>query len=61
MTTIEVTKEMWVDEYANRILQVWHKWPSPFGLDKQYSKEVKNQLSEYFDDPLKRDLIEMTY
>jgi len=61
MTTVEVTKETWVDEYAGRILQVWHKWPSPFGLDKQYSEEVKNQLSEYFDDPLKRDLIETTY
>ncbi len=61
MLTVEVTKQAWVDEYASRILQVWYKWPSPFGLDKQYSKEVKSQLSEYFDDPLKRDLIETTY
>jgi hypothetical protein len=45
MPTIEVTKQAWVDEYASRILQVWYKWPSPFGLDKQYSKEVKTESS----------------
>ncbi len=61
MPTIEITKEAWVDKYAQRILQVWHKLQSPLGIDNQYSQQVKNQLDEFFDDPLKRGLIETTY
>jgi hypothetical protein len=61
MSTVEITKEAWIDKYTRRILQVWRKLQSPLGIDNQYSQQVKNQLDEYFDDPLKRGLIEMTY
>ncbi len=61
MSTVEVTKQAWVDKYAERILRVWHSLQGPLGIDGQYSNQVKNQLDEYFDDPLKRGLIETTY
>jgi len=61
MSTVEQTKQAWVDEYAERILRVWLNLKSPLGVDGQYSKQVKDQLDEYFDDPLKRGLIETTY
>jgi len=61
MSTADVTKQAWVEEYAERILRVWHNLQGPFGIDGQYSNQVKDQLDEYFDDPLKRGLIETTY
>lgn len=61
MSTVEVTKQDWVNKYAERILQVWRGLQGPLGIDGQYSNQVKNQLDEYFDDPLKRGLIETTY
>jgi hypothetical protein len=61
MSTVGVEKQAWIDEYARRILQVWLSLQAPLGVDGQYSQQVKNQLDEYFDDPLKRGLIEMTY
>ena len=61
MSTVDVTKQDWVNKYAERILRVWHSLHGPLGIDGQYSNQVKNQLDEYFDDPLKRGLIETTY
>ncbi|HIJ67235.1 MAG TPA: hypothetical protein HPP87_02960 [Planctomycetes bacterium] len=61
MPTTDVTKQAWIDKYAERILNVWLNLKSPLGVDGRYSKLVKDQLDEYFDDPLKRGLIETTY
>jgi hypothetical protein len=61
MATVDVEKQVWIDEYAGRILQVWLNLQAPLGIDGHYSKQVKDQLDEYFDDPLKRGLIETTY
>lgn len=61
MSTADATKQDWVNKYAERILRVWDNLKGPLGIDGQYSNQVKNQLDEYFDDPLKRGLIEMTY
>ncbi len=61
MATIEITKEAWVDTYSERILLVWQQLQGPLGIDDQYSQQVKDQLDDFFDDPLKRSLIETTY
>lgn len=61
MSTVDPNKQAWVNKYAERILRVWLNLKSPLGIDGQYSKQVKHQLDEYFDDPLKRGLIETTY
>ena len=61
MSTTEVVKQDWLDEYAHRILTLWHKWQGPFGLDEHYIEQLKLQLEDFYDDSLKRDLIESTY
>ncbi len=61
MATITIPKEEWMHKYAQRILKVWQTWQTPLGIDERYSEVLKDQLSEYFDDPLKRELIEATY
>lgn len=37
------------------------KWQSPLGISETYSEHVTRYLEKYFDDPLKRALIEKTY
>ena len=59
--TTEVAKQIWVDEYAERILRYWQNWPGPLGIDKQYMGALRIQLEEFFDEPLKRELIENSY
>ena len=61
MTTITISKEEWMQEYAQRILNMWQTRQPPLGIDDGYCEVLKDQLSEYFDDPLKRELIEASY
>ncbi len=62
MTTAQMTKQQWINDYARRILQTWQSWPSPLGeVDESYLRHIEDQLDEQFDDPLKRALVEATY
>jgi len=61
MRTAEITKQDWVDKYAGRVLALWRILEGPLGIDETYKEQLQKQLSEYFDEPLKRNLIESTY
>ena len=61
MPTNEMDKHDWVAEYAARILKTWQKNPGPLGIDNNYINELQNDLNTYYDDTLKRELIESTY
>ena len=62
MATVEITKEDWIRNYAGRIFAMWRKRQGPLGeVDEKYIEQLKEQLSNQFDDPLKRALIENTY
>ncbi len=57
----DISKQSWIDIYSGKILRMWGRWESPLGIDEDYLSQLKNELSEYFDDPLKRALIESSY
>ena len=61
METSTITKQDWIDIYADRMLHTFDKWQSPLGIDPNYSEVLKKQLEDYYDDPLKRSLIETSY
>ena len=62
MAAIKITKEDWIEDYACRIFEMWRKRQGPLGqVDEKYIEQLKEQLSNQFDDPLKRALIENTY
>ena len=56
-----ITKQNWIDIYADRMLHTFDKWQSPFGIDPTYIEVLKDQLQAYYDDPLKRSLIETSF
>ena len=61
MILAETEKQDWVEQYAGKILEFWRAQKSPLGIDKKYTIQLKTQLDEYFDNPLKRSLIETSY
>ena len=61
MTATNIAKEQWAAEYARRILKLWQEQRPPLGIDSRYAKNIEEQLESYFDNPLKRELIETTY
>ena len=56
-----MTKQEWIAEYAGRILFTWRRWQGPLGIDDAYLEQLEEQLGKQFDDPLKRQLVEMSY
>ncbi|MCK5172098.1 MAG: hypothetical protein KAR47_01830 [Planctomycetes bacterium] len=61
MPATETAKQDWVDEYASRILQFWQSQEGPLGVDTNYTHQLRAQLDDFYDDPLKRSLIETSY
>ncbi len=60
-TSTEITRTQWVREYSQRILKLWQAQENPLGVDDDYVQHLEEQLLQYFDDPLMRDLIEASY
>ena len=62
MTTLAMTKEGWIEEHALKILNMWQLSHTPLGkVDDEYLTKLRVDLSDYFDDPLKKSLIETSY
>jgi hypothetical protein len=61
MVTIELDQQEWVDLYARKMMENLHTWQGPLGVDDQYKQLIKKELACFFDDPLKRSLVETTY
>ncbi len=57
----QISRTQWAQEYAQRILKLWQSQQSPLGVDNGYAQHLEEQLLQYFDDPLLRDLIEASY
>ena len=58
---LDKNKEKWLQKYASRILMVWSQWQSPLGITRNYTNKIKTDLVSFYDDPLKRMFIEMSY
>ena len=56
----EEVKQKWVEEHALRLEHLFEQWQSPLGIDcEEYHKFLKEQLSDYYDQPLQKSLIEL--
>lgn len=57
----ENKKKRWIERYAELIFKSWQSWQSPLGVASGYRVQICRDLSEYYDDPMKRSFIEMSY
>ena len=61
MISTKNEKQQWVREYAERIIMLWQDQHPHFPIDQKYILHLSEQLSDFFDDNLKKELIETTY
>ena len=55
------SKDEWAQHHAKRIHSYWLQWQTPLGIAYKYVEQIKKDLIEFYDDPLKRTFIETTY
>ena len=56
-----LSKTEWIQKYAPRIHRLYSQWQNPLGLAKSYVNQIKDDLEAYYDNPLKRMLVETSY
>ena len=54
-------REEWIQHYAGRIFDNLQKWQTPLGMDENYVEKIAEYLADFYNDPLKKALIEETY
>ena len=54
-------KEIWLQKYAMRILIRFRRRRMPLGVTRTNLARLKRDLNAFYDDPIKRLSIEMSY
>lgn len=57
----QTSKKEWIQKYASKIYKQWLLWQGPLGVASDYIEQVKKDLDEFYQDPLKKMLIEGSY
>ncbi len=60
-TSTKIGRTEWAQVYAQKILKLWQAQAPPLGVDDDYAQHLEEQLLQYFDDPLLRELVESSY
>jgi len=56
-----LSKKDWIQKYALRMYKCWLRCQSPLGIASNYIEQIKKDLEQVYDEPLKRMLIEASY
>jgi hypothetical protein len=56
-----IDKDKWLQKYSHQVLRLWLQRQTPFGVACTYTAQIKEDLTEFYEDPLKRKFIETTY
>ena len=54
-------KRQCVHYYANQIYKLYNNLQHPFDVSEDYKKQIQYDLELPYSDPLRKNLIEMTY
>jgi len=54
-------KDEWIQHYAERMLKLWLVWQTRLGVAQDYVEQLKANLAELYEEPLKKVFIEKTY
>jgi hypothetical protein len=56
----EQDKQRWAEEHARLLQRLFEQWQKPLGIDgEEYRKHLARELSDCYDEPLRRSLIEL--
>ena len=54
-------KSQWIHHYANQIFELYLQFQHPLDISANYKHQIEQDLEDFYAEPLKRKLIEMTY
>jgi hypothetical protein len=54
-------KTKWVRKYTDRAFDCWQGRVHTIAISLQYRHQLEIDLSQHYDDPLKRQFVEMTW
>lgn len=57
----EIKKQEWLEKHSHCLLEQWLQWQTPLGIAYAYAGQIKEDIAEFYEDPLKRMFIEATY
>ena len=60
-TESDVDKKKWLRKYSRQLLRLWLQRQTPLGVTRVYIGQIEEDLSKFYDEPLKRMFIETTY
>ena len=60
-TEPDIAKKKWIQKYSRRLLKLWLGRQTPFGVAGTYAEHIKEDLAEFYENPLKKKFIETTY
>ena len=55
------SKKAWVQRYADRMFSLWLKRQTCLGVTRHYMEQLRQDLTKWYDEPLRRMFIEATY
>jgi len=58
---IDITRDKWIHIYSLNLLRLWLQQQPPFDIAFTYTAQIKEDLADFYEDPLKRKFIEATY
>ena len=61
MVAPALTKAQWIQYYTNQIYNLYTRLQHPLDISKDYKIHIQRDLETSYADPLKRNMIEMTY
>jgi len=54
-------KSKWIQKYADRAFDCWLGHPHTVVVSQQYRRQIETDLAQQYDDPLKRQFVELTW
>ena len=61
MVAPALTKTQWIQYYASQIYNLYNCLQHPLDISEDYKTQIKRDLEPSYSDPLRRNMIEMTY
>ena len=56
-----ISKEEWIQYYTVRIFQLFQPRKTALGIAESYTLQLRRDLAQWHEDPLKRMFVEATY
>jgi len=58
---MDYEKAKWVQKYSDKAFDCWRGRVHTIAVSQQYHRQLETDLAQHYDDPLRRQFVEMTW